>query len=76
MFFVKNKRKNETPVIEFLEERLEEARRRDEHSFYYPLRDDEITDVREYFCTHHNTIVEVSHQNGEILVYKFYGYDM
>lgn len=74
LFF--KKKKNDNPLITFLEERLEEARRRNERSFYYPLREAEVVEIRDYFRTHHNTIVEISHFNGNTKVYKFYGYDI
>ena len=73
MSLFKNKKPSST-TISILENRLEEAIKRNEHSFYYAIPKQDLNSAREYFFRKYNAIIEPSHKTDSIIVYKIYGY--
>ena len=68
------KKKNSIPALHYsLDMRVEEMKELGNTSFYYPLKEDEIKQA-EAWAMRHRYWMEVSHKNGNILVYKFSGF--
>ena len=64
-------KKNKSNTLHMLlDAKAEEARNRNESSFYTPLLDGEYIEAVKW-CTKHGAIVQLSHKNGNNLVYKF-----
>lgn len=68
------KKKKPIPALHYsLDIRVEEAKEMGKTNFYYPLKEDEIKQA-EVWALHHRYWMEISHKNGENLVYKFSGF--
>ena len=70
------KRKNNSPALYVsLDKRLEEARRRNEKSFYYPLESKEISNAMAWGIRN-RVAIEADYIMDDKIYYKFYGYAM
>lgn len=70
-FFKKEKKQPALYVV--LDTNLEEAKENNADKFYYPLRDYEVDSARVWAMRQH-LWMEISHKNGEYLVYRFSGF--
>ena len=69
-------KKNIKPALYFsLNRRLEQARARNESSFYYALREDEV-DKAMAWGAHNKVGIKPDHITDNIIYYKFFGYTL
>lgn len=68
------KKKKETPALIYvLNQKLKEAREKEETSFYYPLWEHEVKLARSWGIQN-RLLIEPDHQTNGNIIYKFYGY--
>ena len=67
------KEKKQPALYVVLDSNLEEAKKNKKNKFYYPLHDYEVDSARAWAMRQH-LWMEISHKNGEYLVYRFSGF--
>lgn len=72
MSLFKDKKKPKHLLITtIIDEKVKEARKNNQFSFYYPLTAAEVDTARDYFAKRYRGLVELDHKTGSVLVYKF-----
>lgn len=76
LFKCVRKNKNQPAVLYSIDLKIKEAREKNERSFYYALKNEEVDIVRTYCMSQYRALVEVDHKTNNTIVYKIYGYSI
>lgn len=68
------KKNNKPPIFSIIDYKVKEARENGRTYFIYPLKEEDVEKVKEYFARCYHGIAEADHKTDNIIFYKFYGY--
>ena len=66
------KKKNKPPIFSIIDYKVKEARECGQTYFIYPLKQEDVEKVKEYFIQCYHGLVEADHKTDDIIFYKLY----